>query len=601
MARRILIGIPISGGIAIGRVFFSESSNCAIRRELIADSAEAVQAELARLHQAALAVKSDLETSMERLPADLTEHAAVLRTHILLCDDPKLSAAAERRIKEHRLCAEWALEEAVQEIALTFDSLNDAYIRERIQDVRAVAGAISCALHGGEQALPGPTSRRILAAHDMAPSDALSLPLERIMGLVTAEGGKTSHTGILARGLRIPALVGVAGLDRANVDEQLVIVDGLRGRLLIDPDESELAHYTDLQLRFEHYQSALRRQAALPSKTLDGRLIPVSANIEFTGELPEVVEEKAAGIGLYRSEYAFLRQLRLPDEEELYHEYAQLASALPDHPIVIRTLDIGADKLHPTHTRFAEANPALGLRAIRYCLRHPHIFLTQLRAILRAASHGNIALLLPMVSGLQELLDARQLISEAAAGLRQKGIPHRADIPVGILVEVPAAVLMADILARHVDFFSIGTNDLVQYTLGIDRANRHVADLYQPLHPAVVRSIKIIVDAAHAAGITATVCGEMAADPYCLPILLGIGVDALSVPPQAVQVVRRIIRHSSLRDCASLLEDVLAAGTVAEINSLVRSNSYRHFPEELEFSVTLLGPLFDQNEAQPHN
>lgn len=586
MARGILYGIAVSSGISIGKAFFMNRSRQAAVHEIIPPGA--AESEVARLEEAARLVAHDLDAARAQMPPELRDHAAIIDSHRMICQDPKLLGDAANRVRQQNIAASWALEQAVEAIALAFGAIDDPYIRERVQDVRAVAERIHARLAGSARELRVTGERMVLLAHDLTPADTIELQVTKIMSFSTAEGGKTSHTGILARSLQIPAVVGVSGLEEATNDGDLVIIDALRGRILIDPDEHELAEYTDLKYQFENYQKSIRRQSTLPAETLDGYRIEVQSNIELLEEVPQVLDNGADGVGLYRTEYAFLARRKMPSEQDLCDEYSQVASLMAPRQVVFRTLDVGADKMLREQTRMEEPNPALGLRAIRFCLRHQDVFRRQLRAILRASVHGNVSLLFPMISGLQELQQAKHILNEVRQEMDAEGTPHAHDMPVGVMIELPSAVLIADALAREVDFFSIGTNDLIQYSLGIDRGNKHVSYLYQPLHPAIVRSIKLVVDSAHRAGISVGVCGEVASDPFCLPILLGMQIDSISIAPQAVPGIKHIIRNTNMEECKELMRDVLQAVTVSTVNRMVKETIYNRFPEELTFFSSML-------------
>ncbi|GFM36911.1 phosphoenolpyruvate--protein phosphotransferase [Desulfovibrio psychrotolerans] len=587
MARDVVYGIAVSAGISIGKAFFiNRTSRRHIPRETI--PASRAEQEIDRLTAASDMVRDEFEAARAKVPVELREHGAIIDSHLMICQDPKLMLAAATRIRERLITAEWALEQSVETIAAAFSAIDDPYIRERIQDVRVVADRIMQRLLGGYSSTRALAERMVLMAHDLTPADAIELELDKIMSFATSEGGKTSHTGILARSLQIPAIVGVEGLEESARDGELVIIDALRGRILIDPSEEELATYSDLKYQFENYQKSIIRQCKLPGETVDGFRLEIQANIELAEELQSVLDNGGEGVGLYRTEYAFLNRKQPPTEEDLYREYATLAERLAPAKVTLRTLDVGADKMMNSQEKLDEPNPALGLRGIRYCLKHQDVFRMQLRAILRASVHGNVAVMFPMISGLKEVRQARYQLNLVRQELDEQGIPYNPDMPVGIMIELPSAVMIAETLAQEVDFFSIGTNDLIQYSLGIDRANKHVSYLYQPLHPAIVRSIKYVVDAAHRGGIEVSVCGEVASDPYCIPILMGMQIDGVSIAPQAIPGIKRIIRQVNMEECKQLLRDVLSHATVSKINRKVRQTIFKRFPEELTFFASLL-------------
>lgn len=587
MARAILQGIAVSTGIAIGKGFFVNQKPDSVRHELV--PLDRVESEAARLEEAIAAVAADFAEARGRLPDDLRIHVDVLDSHLQICTDPKLGGEAARRVREQRMNAEWALEESVARIAETFSRISSPYIRDRIEDVRLVADRIIQRLAGMRMPKAAGGERGILLAHDLTPADAIGLPIERVFSFAIEQGGKTSHTGILARSLHIPAVVGIAGLRKEIFGGELIIVDGLKGRLLVEPNEAELAAYVALQGQYAEYQKRITTHAGRPAETEDGQRVTVLANVESAVEAKTLTELGAEGVGLVRTEFGYITRSSLPSEEELYEDYAELVSVLAPRKVTFRTLDIGGDKLFSGRKVPEEANPALGLRGIRYSLRHQDIFRTQLRAILRASAHGNVALMFPLISGLSELRLAKSVLNEAKQELDAAGVPFDPTMPVGVMIELPSAVLAADDLAREADFFSIGTNDLIQYTLGVDRGNRHVAHLHQSLHPAIVRAIKQVVDMAHKAGISVCVCGEMASDPYCLPILLGMPVDELSLAPQSIPAIKHLIRRSHAEASRELLDHALAAPTTHAINNIVRQTVYDSFPDDVTFFVSQIG------------
>ncbi|MUM77740.1 phosphoenolpyruvate--protein phosphotransferase [Pseudodesulfovibrio sp. F-1] len=593
MADKILSGIPVSTGIAIGKAFFVNRNHKAhLPRHTV--SAAMMDAEVARLHDAFAAVEAELTAIREQVPADLRDYGLLIDTHVLMLKDPKLSGVAEEYIRTLGLNCAWALEKAVADQEAAFGAVHDPYIRERMQDVRVVADKVQAKLIGRETDLTAIPGRVIIMAHDLTPADTVEIQVSRIMGFATVRGGKTSHTGIMARSMGIPALVGVDMLEDVVHDGDLVVIDGLTGKIVVNPTEAELEDYNERAAHFEDYTLKIKRGCQLPAETYDGSRVQVLANIELVEEIPAALDNGAEGVGLYRTEYAYLNRTDLPGEDELAEKYIDLAAILSPRKVVFRTLDLGADKFISAFGELNETNPAMGLRAIRFCLRNPELFKSQLRAILRASAYGNVSLMFPMISGVKEVRQAKAWLAQAKAELRREGVDFNPEMPVGIMIELPSAVMIADFLAREVDFFSIGTNDLIQYSIGVDRTNHHVSYLYQPLHPATLRTIKLVVDAAHQAGIEVSLCGEVASDPFCVPILLGMGIDSLSLTPQAIPGIKRIIRQTNMHDCRKLLRKVLECRTVSRINGLVMDNIFKSFPDEVTFFSSLL-----ENDESP--
>ena len=592
MVRKVLKGIAVSAGISIGKAYFMNRRRFrAIPRQTVAPQLIEIEGE--RLRKAFAEEQEALKNARTKVPQELIEHAAIIDTHLMISNDPKLLGRALEYVNEMGICAEWALEKAMDLIEQAFSVIDDGYIRDRIQDVRVVVQRIQKRLQEPmpdilDADLKASRGRVVLMANDLSPADTIGFEVAKIMSFATAEGGKTSHTGILARSLQIPAIVGVTDLEDYVSDGDLVIIDGLKGRIIIEPREEELAYYSDLKYQFEAYHAGIMRTCSLPGETIDGYRVEVLANIELFEEVTSVLSNGGEGVGLYRTEYAFLNRNDIPDEEELVEEYKELVELVTPRRMVFRTFDLGADKLGEGWSLGEESNPAMGLRAIRFCLKHEELFVRQLRAILRTSVYGNVHLMFPMISGLKEVIQAKEILKHTQRQLDAEGLPYDPDMPVGIMVELPSAVMIAEVLAREVDFFSIGTNDLIQYSLGIDRTNRQVSYLYQPLHPAIVRSIKHVVDAAHEAGIEVSVCGEVASDPFCIPILMGMQIDSVSITPQAIPGIKRVIRQTTMEECKRLLKDVLELQTVGTINREVKESIFKRFPEELFFFSSLL-------------
>ncbi len=579
MARHTLSGTAVSSGISVGKAYLASGGQyCLTSVQNISE--DHVPQEVDRLRSAFDSALSRLEQVRDRIPLQQGEHAAMIDSHIMILRDPKLREYTERYIRNMWLNAEWALEKGVADIEREFIGIDDEFFQVRMNEIKLLAQRVMDHLSNNSSVKPI-TSRVILVAHDLTPADTVELDVSKIMALVTTLGGKTSHVSIIARSLEIPAVVGVEGAESQIRDNDFVIVDGFQGKVVIDPNEEELEYYTNLKYQQETYRREIMRERHLPGETRDGVRVKVMANIELFEEIRAVLEYSGEGVGLYRTEYSYLYKNRMPSERELAEEYSDLASMLHPQRVFIRTLDAGGDKIGKGFDSLEEANPVLGLRAIRFCLQHKDIFKTQLRAILRASQNGNVSMMFPMISGLGELREVKGLLEESKQELREEGVSFDRDMPIGIMIELPSAVMVADHLAREVDFFSIGTNDLIQYSLGIDRTNKHVAHLYQPLHPALIRSIKYIVDSGHEAGIEVIMCGEMATDPYSLPVLLGMQVDSLSLNPQSIPMIKKVLRLLNTEECRNLLARILQSDSAGDSNRIVRETISRCFPQEM--------------------
>ena len=567
MARSLLFGTSVSPGIAIGVLRFAHNVQTVEMRRI---SPREVEGEQEQLRAAVTSVRAALQEAMAKVPEDLSEYREVIAAQIELARDPKLVGSALSRIEKELVCAAWALDSTVEQLCSIFRNMDDPYLRDRAQDIRAVGLRLRECL-AGSCALPAAAGAGILAAQDLSPADVMDMDFKDVRAVITAEGGPTSHTAILSRGLHIPALVGVTGLLETGKPGEKVIVDGLNGCLLLDPDADDLATYEERQREYQEWEARTRSESHWPAEMRDGVRVCVHANLERLEEMDELQASGAEGVGLYRTEFSFLRE-HLPSEEELYAEYSAVArKAAPAH-VVFRTLDAGADKMLRAQEALKEPNPALGLR--------------QLRALMRAGVEGNVSLLLPMISGLAEVQSVRRIMQELQQELQAAGLPHAADLPLGIMVETPAAVLIADALARECDFFSIGTNDLIHYLMAIDRNNLHVGYLNEALHPAVVRSLKRIIDSAHREGIGVSVCGELAADPYGLALLLGMGVDTLSASPRFVPGMKHMIRRLDAQTCMDMAHSVLMSTDVTASQRMLRERLQESLGSELAFHTT---------------
>ena len=564
-----LEGIAVSPGIIIGKARLVDRSRVKILYQyLISD--KQVSREVERFKEALHATKEQIISLKNGMPDQLKEHAFILDTQLMIMDDGMLSESTIDTITKEKMNAEWALKKSIQKVRQLFQQIDDGYIKERINDVEYVAERVLRNLAGKElESLSEITDRVIMVAHDLSPADTSEMNTGKVMGFITDVGGPTSHTAIMAQALEIPAVVGLESITQRVQDGVLLIVDGNSGEVIIDPDDEVIISYQEKQLELERYRSSIDRISHLPAETLDGHRIAVQANLELLEEVVPARDHGAEGIGLYRTEFLYLRSKGVPSEKEMFEDYKELAEIVAPAPVNIRTLDIGGDKFSSDLNLTREMNPALGLRAIRFCLKEPKIFKSQLRAILRASAYGQVRLLFPMISGLQEILDTKKILKDVEKELNKKKIKYAHNIKVGIMIEIPSAVTMADALAKHVDFFSIGTNDLIQYALAIDRINEHVAYMYQPFHPAILKMIQHVVMAAKNAGIKVALCGEMAGDPLCAFILVGLGLDELSMNAQSIPMIKKIIRSISMKEAQEDLEHIMQLETAKEVRKFI--------------------------------
>lgn len=580
MSSTVLQGLPASPGIAVGRCWTVDRRRVRTPRRKVAQ--EEVDAELARLEAAIELSVHQLDGVKAKMQAsDGAEHLAILEVHRAMLRDPSLVDEARRLVREERVNVEWAVKRAIRKIKSAFDP-DDEFFRERRSDVDYVGERIVKNLLGqGAEVVEPPPPGSIVVARDLSPADtALFFHDRRVAGLVTDVGGVTSHTAIVARALEIPAVVGVGRASAAAERGDWVVVDGSHGVVVVNPSPGERADYEAARVRHLEREAELARLKDLPAETLDGVRIRMVGNIEFAEEVPGLLSHGGEGVGLYRTEFLYLGRTALPDEEDHYRDYRSILDAMGGRPVTVRTFDLGGDKL-PSGQKDHSENPALGLRAVRYCLRHPDLFQAQLRAAVRAAAHGNLRLMFPMVSGLVEVRAAKRMLAEACDEVEARGVPFRMP-PVGVMVELPSAAVLADRLADEVDFLSIGTNDLIQYTIGVDRQNKDVAYLYRPLHLAVLRTLRAIADAARARGKPVAMCGEMAGEPLYTLVLLGLGLDELSMNGPSIPLVKRVIRSASARDGRALLDRILGLTTAEDIEREVRSEMARRFPGLLE-------------------
>jgi phosphotransferase system enzyme I (PtsI) len=584
-----LMGLGASPGIAVGRVWLVDRRKVKTPRKEVEPGE--VEGELKRFHAALKASDrqlAEVKAKVEKLEG--TEHAAIIDMHRVMLKDEMLVHEAERLIREERSNAEWAVRRAVRKIKAAFADVADPYFKERRADVDYVGERVIKNLMGqAPDVQEPPPEGAIVVAHDLSPADtALLLHERKVAGFVTDLGTKTSHTAIVARALGVPAVVGVPRVSSIADKGDWIVLDGGRGLVLLNPTAGERHDYESARERYQAQERELLSTRDLPAATADGVTVRLVGNIEFAEEVGSLLDHGGEGVGLYRTEFLFLGRPDLPTEEEHYQNYAQILEALHPRPVTIRTFDLGADKL-PVGLKSHAENPALGLRALRYCLRQPDLFRAQLRGLLRASVHGNLKVMFPMVSGTAELRAAKRMLLDVAEELRREGTEIVLP-PVGIMVELPSAALIADRLARECDFLSIGTNDLIQYTFAIDRQNKDVAYLYRPLHLAVLRTLQRICDAGREAGIPVSMCGEMAGEPLYVLVLLGLGLAELSMNGPSIPLVKRVIRAARAADGKKLLERALELTAADDIDREVRGEMARRFPGMLEFEPSV-GPV----------
>lgn len=578
----VLKGLGVSPGVVSGPVFLLAPSVLYVARANISE--EQVEHEICRLEDALIETRRQIKEIQKNLVRSASVgDASILDAHLMVLDDRAFIEEIVGRTKRELLNVEWVVKNVADRYADTLASLDDEYLRERVADVRDVARRIIRNLYGDAPATHAEVPRQhIVVAEDLAPSETATMRREMVSGFATDMGSWTSHTAVMARALGIPAVVGLHDITRrVNTGDQ-VLIDGIKGLLIMRPTAERLEEYGKVLEERRSIVQSLTGLKDQPAETKDGRRIVLSANTEGVEELDAVIEYGAEGVGLFRSEYLYLTSGKEIGEDEQAEVYSQVASRLAPAPVIIRTLDIGGDKfVHHTQLH-REANPFLGCRSIRLSLRHPEQFKAQLRAVLRAGSRGNVKLMYPMISNVSEIVQSNVLLEEAKQELRDRGMPFNEKMEVGVMVEIPSAALSADLLAEHVDFFSLGTNDLIQYTLAVDRINEEVAYLYQPANPAVLKLIRETVAAGHRHGIWVGLCGEMAADPLMVPLLVGMEVDELSVAPVAVPLVKDAVRSVTYADSKDLAAKALKSGSAEQVVDLCRELMGKAAPELLE-------------------
>ena len=565
-----LHGLPVSSGIAIGRAHLVSHTALEVAHYQLPKAL--VGEEVARLQAALQTTRDELRSLRANRPQQAAaEFDAFLDLHLMILGDEHISHAALEMVKNEHCNAEWALKSQMDALVAQFEAFDDAYLRERKTDVIQVVERILGVLggHPGHQPpSPQQNGEMVLVAHDVSPADLIQLKPHQFCAILTDLGGATSHTAIVARGLNTPCVVGLHHARELIKDGDILIVDGEHGVVIVEPDKELLAEYRLRQSELALERQKLKRLKTARANTLDGTRIELQANIEMPGDVAQVLENGAAGVGLFRSEFLFLNRDDLPGEEEQFEAYRSVLQGLGDLPVTIRTYDLGADKQLKGATRVA-SNPALGLRAIRLCLAEPKLFRTQLRALLRASVHGNLKILVPMLSGASEIIQTLQLIELVKQELAAENVPYKADVPVGGMIEIPAAALALGVFIKKLDFLSIGTNDLIQYTLAIDRTDEEVSHLYDPLHPAVLELLAQVIGAANKAGVPISVCGEMAGELAYTRLLLGFGLRQFSMNPTQLLATKQRVLTSNLAEITPLTQRILRADDPLKIRELL--------------------------------
>jgi len=565
-----LSGLGVSPGIAIGEPVVHETRPISTLRITI--PTEMVEAEVERFRAAVAATIEHIKENRKRAAAQMgEEYAAIFEAHHLIASDPSFTVPVEQVIREQEVNAGWAIDQVLEPLISRFEALPDEYLADRKLDVLDVATQIHNELHGPDlvqlENLDHPV---ILVADDLPPSTAVQLPLDKMLGFALEMGGPTSHTTIIARALGIPVIVGAHGLCEQAKKSRRIALDAFEGKIVLDPNPAELSEYESRQREYEEHQTGLLQMRGLSTVTRHGRAIELHANIELSAEVDQALHWNVSGVGLYRSEFLYMKSSpALPSVDDHLETYRDMVSKMAPGPVTIRTFDLGGRKLaREIIGADAEANPVLGLRGIRLCFSRPEFFRTQLRAILQVAGEfpvGQVRIMFPLISGIEEFRIARLLVREIVAELEDKKLPVHRDVPLGAMIEVPSAAVMARDLVEDVDFMSIGTNDLIQYSLAVDRSNNLVSSLYKPAHPAVLRLISEVISAGHERGVDVSMCGEMASDPLMVPVLVGLGLEKFSMNPHAIPVVRALIRQLSYREATQIARQALKLVTARDV------------------------------------
>ncbi|MBU0600257.1 phosphoenolpyruvate--protein phosphotransferase [bacterium] len=566
-------GIAASSGIAIGKAFLYEVEKIKIDHYQVSESQ--VEEEVERFKEAVQRTKNEILEVKRKINNEISkEYVDIFKVYLLVLEDPFLIIEVIQKVKKEKVNIEYALWEVLEDLTSSFNALDDDYLRERVSDIYGIGRKILRNLENTKKvSLSDIQEEVIVVTHTLSPSDTVQIQKSKIISFVTEVGGKTSHTAIMARALKIPAVLGIKDITTWVKNGDLLIVDGLHGIVIVNPNEETLKEYQEQKKKLSEFIEGLTSLRDLPAQTLDGYRVEITANIEISEEVEFVKNYGAEGIGIYRTEFMFLDRSEFPSEEEQFEEYKKIVSKMNPFTTIIRTIDLGGDKL-ATHFNFSEeVNPSLGLRAIRFCLKFPDIFKKQLRAIFKASNYGQVKIMFPMITSLDEIHQLKKALEEVKIELKKERVPFDEQMEIGIMIETPSAALCADILAKEVNFFSIGTNDLVQYTLAVDRGNERVAYLYTSSHPAILRLIKFVIEAAHKEGIWVGMCGEMAGDPLYALLLLGMGLDKFSMSVSCVAEIKEIIRKTTLKEAKELVSKITNLLTAEEADEVLKEKS----------------------------
>ena len=575
-------GIAVSSGVAIGQAYLLDRSRVCVIKHSIPESE--IEGEIKRLRDAIEKSKAQMRDLKQRASSIADKYAIILDTYTLLLEDDILINETIETIRREHSNAEWALTVTLEKFTNLFNNINDDYLKAKKDDLDLVVhGVIKNLIGHHQESLADIDEPVIIITHELSPSDTILMSKSYILGMATEVGGKTSHVGIFASALGIPAVVGLGDFNRFVNSGDTVIIDGIQGEVIVQPDKERLRHYRKKQQNYQRYEKTLLKDIGLTAETLDGEMVQLMANIETLHEVKTVRKYGGKGIGLYRTEFLYLAANTLPTEDELYSNFKKVVQAMEPYPVVIRTLDIGADKQLRKINDTPEDNPALGLRGIRLSLAQPDLLMNQLKGILRASLYGKTKLLYPMVSSVEEVVEANKYLEQAKEELKNAQIPFHDDIPVGAMIETPAAALIVDRILEEVDYISIGTNDLIQYVLAVDRINENVAHLYQPFHPAVLRILKDVFAKAESMGKPVSICGELGGDPMATFLLLGLGkVHELSMEPHSIPKVKNILRKMTLKEARALADHALSLSTSEEVNRFINSEMRNRFPSDFD-------------------